>query len=72
MHVRFQILPAISLDGVLHLDVLTRAWTSEEFHSFLDVLLDNMNPFPGRNSVVVMDNASIHHSEGLQEFVEAR
>ena len=70
--VRFQVLPAISLDGVLHLDVLTCAWTGDEFCSFLNILLDNMNPYLGCNSVIIMDNASIHHSYGLQDFVEAR
>ncbi|KAJ7870268.1 hypothetical protein B0H13DRAFT_1570023, partial [Mycena leptocephala] len=65
------ILPAISLDGVLHLDILTRSWTGEEFRTFIDTLLGNMNPFPQRNSVIVMDNASAYHFEGLQEMVEA-
>jgi hypothetical protein len=31
-----------------------------------------MNPFPQQNSVLVMDNASIHKSAELQEMVEAR
>ena len=34
--------------------------------------MDSMNPYPGRNSVIIMDNSSVHHSEGLQEFVEAQ
>jgi len=42
------------------------------FNDFVDGLLDNMNPFPGRNSVVVMDNASIHKSAELEEVVHAR
>ncbi|KAI0266033.1 hypothetical protein BGY98DRAFT_926750, partial [Russula aff. rugulosa BPL654] len=66
------ILPAISLDGVLHLDILTRSWTGIEFSAYINVLLDNMNPFPQRNSVIVMDNASAHHFEGLREMVAAR
>lgn len=31
-----------------------------------------MNPFPGRNSVLVMDNASIHKSADLEAMVLAR
>lgn len=69
---RYYVLPAISLDDVLHLDILTRSWTRNEFCKYIAVLLDNMNPFPQRNSVIVMDNASAHHFEGLQEMVEAR
>ncbi|KAF9230527.1 hypothetical protein BU15DRAFT_15744, partial [Melanogaster broomeanus] len=51
------ILPAISLDGMLHLDVLNESWTGVTFYRFIEGLLDNMNPFPQRNSVLVMDNA---------------
>lgn len=68
----YSVLPAISLDGVLHIDVLTCAWTGEEFQEYVDILLDNMNPYPQHNSVLIMDNASAHHFEGLREMVEAR
>ncbi|PPR02227.1 hypothetical protein CVT24_011455 [Panaeolus cyanescens] len=69
---RYSILPALSLDGVLHLDVINRSYTQELFDGFIDGLLDNMNPFPARNSVIVMDNASIHKSQALREMIEAR
>lgn len=62
---RYSILPAISLDGVLHLDIIMRSWTAVEFENYLDVLLDIMNPFPGDNSVLVMDNASVLHFKGI-------
>src|SRR5437773_2409669 len=29
-----------------------------------------MNPFPGKNSVIIMDNARIYHDETLVESVE--
>ncbi|KAH9887619.1 hypothetical protein C8Q73DRAFT_656586, partial [Cubamyces lactineus] len=69
---RYSILPAISLDGVLHLDILTHSWNATEFEKFIDVPLDNMNPWPQKNSVLVMNNASIHHFEGLRQIVESR
>lgn len=69
---RYSILPAISLDGVLHLDIITRSWTAEEFRSFVDILLDKMNPYPQKNSVLVLDNASTHHFDDLREMVETR
>ena len=47
-------------------------YTAELFNDFIDGLLDNMNPFPGRNSVIIMDNASIHKSEVLRPMIEAR
>lgn len=69
---RYSILPAICLDGVLYLDILTRSWTAAEFREYLDTLLDLMNPFPQDNSVLVMDNASVHHFDGIREMVEGR
>ncbi|OAX37539.1 hypothetical protein K503DRAFT_693148, partial [Rhizopogon vinicolor AM-OR11-026] len=59
------ILPALSLDGILHLDVQDRLYTSATFTPIIDTLLDNMNPFPQKNSAVVMDNVSIHKSAHL-------
>jgi hypothetical protein len=58
--------------GVLQLDVRDHSYTSETFNGFVDGLLDNMNPFPDRNSVLVMDNASIHKSVALEEMVTNR
>lgn len=72
MRVRYSVLPAISLDGVLHLDILTCSWNAETFEEYATALLDNMNPFPGKNSVLIMDNASLHHFDGLREMVEGR
>ncbi|KAI0753031.1 hypothetical protein C8Q80DRAFT_1051168, partial [Daedaleopsis nitida] len=51
------LLPAMSLDGVLHLDIIEGAYTGAHFMEFISGLLDNMNPFPGPRSVIVMDNA---------------
>ncbi|KAJ3856679.1 hypothetical protein EV368DRAFT_16885, partial [Lentinula lateritia] len=65
------ILPAISLNGILHLDILTCCWTGEEFRNYVEVLLDNMNSYPRQNSVLIMDNSSVHHFKGLRELVEA-
>jgi len=69
---RYSILPAISLSGILHLDIITRSWVAEEFEEYLVALLDNMNPYPEPNSVIVMDNASQHHFDGIRELVEGR
>ena len=38
---------------------------------FLDQV-PSMNPFPGPRSVLVMDNAQIHHHVCIKEIVEAR
>jgi hypothetical protein len=65
-------LPAISLHGVLYLEVCEKSITSDIFYDFIDGLLDHMNPFPQPNSVILMDNASIHKSVELQHLIEAR
>lgn len=44
----------------------------EDFNAFVDGLLDEMNPFPEKNSVLVMDNASIHKSPELRDMIESR
>ncbi|KAH7910742.1 hypothetical protein BJ138DRAFT_1101579 [Hygrophoropsis aurantiaca] len=49
-----------------------RSWTAESFEQYVDALLDEMNPYPMKNSVLVMDNAAQHHFDGLREMVEAR
>lgn len=30
-----------------------------------------MNPFPGKNSVLVLDNAKIHHDQELLDYLDA-
>jgi hypothetical protein len=61
----------LSLNGILHLDILDGSYTSATFNAFVDGLLDSMNLFLQRNSVLVMDNANIHKSVELQRMVEA-
>ncbi|KAF9515528.1 hypothetical protein BS47DRAFT_1277597, partial [Hydnum rufescens UP504] len=65
------ILPALSLDGILHLDIQVGAYTAETFKNFVSGVLECMRPFPERNSVIVMDNTSIHKSDELKEMIEA-
>lgn len=69
---RYSILPAILLDGVLHLNIQDCSYTSTTFNEFIEGLLDNINPFPQKNSVIVMDNASIHKLVYLEEMIWQR
>ncbi|KAG8926769.1 hypothetical protein FRC01_008402 [Tulasnella sp. 417] len=69
---RYLMLPALSLEGILHLSILPHSFNAASFRLFIDGLLDEMHPYPGPNSVIVMDNASIHKGPGLCEMIEER
>ncbi|KDQ61859.1 hypothetical protein JAAARDRAFT_123582 [Jaapia argillacea MUCL 33604] len=64
---RFSLLPALSLNGILFAEVLDRSFTGATFLNFIDGVLNQMNPWPQKNSVLVMDNASIHHLNPIEE-----
>ena len=68
---KYSMLPALSLDGILHLDIVENAVTGTTFHHFVEGLLPCMNKWPLPNSVLVVDNASIHKVDGIRELVEA-
>ena len=51
---------------------LDHSFSGEEFRNFVEGLLDQMQPWPLPNSVLVLDNASIHKIPGIREMVEER
>ncbi|KIK49928.1 hypothetical protein GYMLUDRAFT_183372 [Collybiopsis luxurians FD-317 M1] len=71
----YSMLPALSLNGILHLDVQAQSYTATIFNGFIDGLLDSMNPFPQKNSVMpafitfsaikarIQENCSFAHVE---------
>ncbi|KAF9224700.1 hypothetical protein BS17DRAFT_701547, partial [Gyrodon lividus] len=65
----YSILPAISLDGVIHLKVINCSFTEDDFANFICGVLNQMQPWPLPNSVLIMDNACIHNVPGIQEMV---
>lgn len=72
LYFRYSILPALSLDGILAVDIVEGSFTSKTFARFNDGLLDQMNPFPGPNSVIIMDNCRIHKSEAILDMIQER
>jgi hypothetical protein len=50
----------MSLDGIINANIVEGSFNSELFSDFIEGLLDVMSPFPGPNSVIVMDNCRIH------------
>ena len=69
---RFSVLPALSLDGILAVKIVEGSFTTELFKHFIDGLLDHMNPFPGPNSVILMDNCRIHRAQAIRDMIEER
>jgi len=66
----YSLLPALSLDGILCLDIIEGSFNAVRFSQFIDGLLYVMNPYPGPNSVIVMDNCSIHKDQTIIEMIE--
>ena len=61
---RWSILPAYTIEGYITWEIIQGSYNTELFNAFIiDKLLPLCNPYPGDRSVIVMDNAKIHHSE---------
>jgi len=63
----YSVLPGITLTGIIWMSVVLGAFNGSTFLDFVDGLLEQMNPYPQPKSVLVMDNCSIHHVEGVAE-----
>ena len=70
---RYSVLPALSLEqGVLHCDIIEGAFDTATFFKFIERTLDQMQPFPSPNSVIVMDNCRIHKHPDILHLIESR
>ncbi|KAF5356734.1 hypothetical protein D9757_005211 [Collybiopsis confluens] len=59
---RFSVLPALTKDGIVALEIFKGTVNREMFVDFLkEHLAPTLTPYPGPRSVVILDNASIHH-----------
>ena len=61
---KWSILLAYTIDGYISTVLFQGSINIERFEDFIiDFVLPRCTPFPGRNSVLVMDNCSIHYSD---------
>ncbi len=68
---RWSILPALDIGGYLEWRIFQGAITADIFYEFLrDQVLPKCEPYPGKRSLIVMDNASIHRSNAVKELCE--
>ena len=66
---RYSILPAISLDGILHVDIIEGSFTSATFKDFIRGLLNHMGNVGEPNSIIVMDNCRIHKDPEILDMI---
>ena len=83
---RHSILPALSSDGIIALNIFEGSVNKERFLQFLreevvslfsslhqcgsnKMQAPQLNPFPGKQSVVIVDNCSIHHDEEVRKLI---
>ncbi|KZV60879.1 hypothetical protein PENSPDRAFT_593558, partial [Peniophora sp. CONT] len=65
------VLPAMSMNGIIHVSIVEGSFTAARFREFISGLLDKMQPYPNPNSVILMDNARIHKDpETLQMILD--
>lgn len=70
---RYSLLPAISYHDLLGLSILEGPVNRRRFESFLKYkVLPRMNRYPGPNSVLVLDNAAIHHGGRIASLCERK
>lgn len=67
----YQILPAYTQEGILLSRVYEGTTDATIFTNFIEQLLHHCQPFPQPRSVLIMDNASILHSQQVRDLCAA-
>ncbi|KAJ3503155.1 hypothetical protein NMY22_g18348 [Coprinellus aureogranulatus] len=68
--IRYSILPALTVDGIIALEIIEGSITKDIFLKFLrEQVAPTLNPYPGKRSVVLLDNCSIHHDEDIRQLI---
>ncbi|GBC10608.1 hypothetical protein RclHR1_09770011 [Rhizophagus clarus] len=69
--VQYTILPALLLQGIIAVDIMEGSYTKKRFKEFIILnVVPQMNAYPSEYSVLVLDNARIHHDKDLIEYIE--
>ena len=72
---RYSAIPLVSVDGILDVYLAEGSVDGEKFEQFVqESLLPILMPFNGINprSIVIMDNASIHHVQPVIDLIETQ
>jgi transposase len=65
----YSLLPALSVNGIIHTKIVEGSFTAGRFYDFIDGLLDQMQPYPLPNSVIIMDNTRIHKDPQVLDLI---
>ena len=66
---RYSLFAAVDHVGLFDFAIIKGTGTAHKlFMYFIQSLMIKMNPFPARRSVLILDNASIHHYEPFQRI----
>ena len=65
---KYQILPAYTQNGLLLADIYQGTTNGAIFESFIERVLPLCGRWPEPRSVLIMDNASIHHSRRVKQM----
>lgn len=72
---RYSVLPALSLEGTMHVSMIEGFFNTEKFNTFVCGLLPLMNHYDlethPMHSVLVMDNCHIHKDPDLLAYIGA-
>ncbi|KAF9509002.1 hypothetical protein BS47DRAFT_1302046, partial [Hydnum rufescens UP504] len=68
----YSILPVLGLDGYLSFNIFEGSVTAEKFEKFLCEHVPLMHPYPGPQSVLILDNCSIHHGPLSKHLLRTR
>ncbi len=60
------------MGGIIECTIIEGSFDTQLFFQFIKDLVSKMMPFPGPNSVVVMDNCRIHKALEIREYIEER
>ncbi|MBA4719389.1 MAG: IS630 family transposase [Nitrosopumilus sp.] len=69
---RISAIVAMSADGVEAYEMSVGTTNSMKFFDFLrGSLIPSMNTFPGKHSILILDNCTIHHSQHIKDFLHS-
>jgi DDE superfamily endonuclease len=67
---KWSILPVYGVDGFISWEIYQGSYNAERFNEFVKKwVIPYTTPFPGPRSVLIMDNAKIHHNEVISDMI---